>query len=441
MNSKFIHFIANKVRQQNDTDYWWKASVDDLLEDSEIRESLNLPFENGKLQKGSDIMDVWVDSGVAWHTVGKNKVADCVSEGVDQFRGWFQSLLLTSLASRDLPPYKHVIVHGFSVDDKNRKMSKSVGNVVDPDWITDGTMTQKSLGADGLRLWVALYGSEGTSDVKLGPQVLNELELKLKQIRIIYKFLLGALDGYSGEKPNELRLLDKYILYETKQFEEKARSYYKNYRFRAAANEFIHFLHNPLSSIFVNCVRDRLYCVSITSDARLSALYTIDAVGRKLTDVISPILPHLATEYCIHHPMLKNEAYKAIRQQLSHEYPTLNFEKEKQILTLILNLRNSILEKAGSKFDMSKMGIEIKATNNDYEQLLSIQGSQEAVSSQLTELFGCSFVKLLPSNEKETNAVVIDSPGKHCVRCRKFARLETDRLCIRCQDAISTVIY
>uniref|UniRef100_A0A914Y9R3 isoleucine--tRNA ligase n=1 Tax=Panagrolaimus superbus TaxID=310955 RepID=A0A914Y9R3_9BILA len=210
INSKFIQTIAEKIREKNDTDYWWKASMKELLEDSKIQKSLNLSDAKiGEMQKGSDIMDVWVDSGVAWHTIGKDKVANCVSEGIDQFRGWFQSLILTSLAARDLPPYKQILVHGFSVDEKNRKMSKSIGNVIDPDSITDGTMNQKALGADGLRLWVALYGSEGTSDVKLGSQVLNELELKLKQIRNIYKFLLGALDGYHGDKPKQLRLLDK----------------------------------------------------------------------------------------------------------------------------------------------------------------------------------------------------------------------------------------
>ena len=137
MSSAFIKSIATKIRQQNCTDVWWKASLNELLDDSKIRESLNLPsgMNGEQLQKGGDIMDVWLDSGVAWHTMGENKIANVVSEGVDQFRGWFQSLLLTSLASRDLPPYKHVLIHGFSVDDKNRKMSKSVGNVIDPDCV------------------------------------------------------------------------------------------------------------------------------------------------------------------------------------------------------------------------------------------------------------------------------------------------------------------
>lgn len=136
-SSNFIHLIAAKIRQHNDTDFWWKTSAKELLDNPKIRESLNLfAANNDEFQKGSDIMDVWVDSGVAWHTIGKeNVVADCVSEGIDQFRGWFQSLLLTSIAARDAPPYKQILVHGFSVDDKNRKMSKSVGNVIDPDWV------------------------------------------------------------------------------------------------------------------------------------------------------------------------------------------------------------------------------------------------------------------------------------------------------------------
>ena len=254
-NSNFIRFVSDNIRKTKDTDYWWKRNVDDLVGSDNFKSFMkeNNAGNVKNLRKSTDIMDVWMDSGVAWHTIGEDKTADVVVEGIDQFRGWFQSLILTNLASKYKTPFKKILVHGFSVDDKNKKMSKSEGNVIDPDFVTDGNLKANGLGVDGLRLWVAVYGSEGTNDVKLGKKVLEELELKLKQIRNIFKFLLGSLDGCEklDLKDLEFSLLDKFIIHEILKFATKSKENLENYRFRVFINEFIQFTSNPLSSVYI----------------------------------------------------------------------------------------------------------------------------------------------------------------------------------------------
>lgn len=128
-SSEFIEHVANLFGESG-CDIWWQKDVNYFLKDG-----LNLPVSDD-LEKANDIMDVWVDSGLAWTTLDGNQIADLIIEGQDQFRGWFQSLLLTSMLARNQCPFKKVLVHGFAVDEKGHKMSKSTGNVIDPQMVT-----------------------------------------------------------------------------------------------------------------------------------------------------------------------------------------------------------------------------------------------------------------------------------------------------------------
>ncbi|KAE9552309.1 hypothetical protein FO519_004495 [Halicephalobus sp. NKZ332] len=352
------------------------------------------------------------------------------------------------LAARNEPPFEKILVHGFSVDDKNKKMSKSEGNVIDPQSITDGNLKQNALGADGLRLWVAVYGSEGTSDVKLGKKVLEELELKLKQIRTMFKFLLGSLDGHTGygrcdgndksgglsPEDMEFSLLDKFILRETIKFVKRSKENLENYRFRIVINEFVQFISNPLSSIFINSVRDRLYCDPLESKSRNAAIFTIDFVGRQMANLIAPILPHLATEYCLHHPLLKNRADEVHKGKICEELETYlpKNENDESVFEFLLKVRKQLLERIKS-MDLSKKGLLVILDEENYEELFKLQG-EESFDSDLTEIFGVSYVKIQKGDE--TKVEVIESPLKFCIRCRRHSRKESERLCPRCESAV-----
>ncbi|EPB73871.1 tRNA ligase class I [Ancylostoma ceylanicum] len=203
ISKELVEHVADLIAQKG-ADVWWKCSIEDLATDKVLK-SLSLDSADG-LSKGTDIMDVWMDSGVAWHCARKMyedadaaKPTDGVLEGVDQFRGWFQSLLLTSVAAEDALPYKRIHVHGFCVDDNNKKMSKSLGNVVDPETITDGSLRQKALGADGLRLWVALSAGETVGESKIGAKVLGDLELKVICLPILCS-VRSCVDSFEKEQ-------------------------------------------------------------------------------------------------------------------------------------------------------------------------------------------------------------------------------------------------
>ncbi|EYC11023.1 hypothetical protein Y032_0053g2435 [Ancylostoma ceylanicum] len=256
ISKELVEHVADLIAQKG-ADVWWKCSIEDLATDKVLK-SLSLDSADG-LSKGTDIMDVWMDSGVAWHCARKMyedadaaKPTDGVLEGVDQFRGWFQSLLLTSVAAEDALPYKRIHVHGFCVDDNNKKMSKSLGNVVDPETITDGSLRQKALGADGLRLWVALSAGETVGESKIGAKVLGDLELKLAAIRNSLRFLLGGCYGYDGQRPSSpLPLLDQWILRQSHLFGVRCVQNYEKYHFRTVALDILHFVQRTLSAHYI----------------------------------------------------------------------------------------------------------------------------------------------------------------------------------------------
>ncbi|KAK6055019.1 tRNA ligase class I, partial [Cooperia oncophora] len=282
ISKELVEHVADLVAKQG-PDVWWTCSIDDLVTEKVLK-SLNLSSAKG-LSKGTDIMDVWMDSGVAWHCARNayddadaTRATDAVLEGVDQFRGWFQSLLahICGCTGEDALPYKRVHVHGFCVDDNNRKMSKSLGNVVDPETVTDGSLRQKALGADGLRLWVALSAGESVSESKIGDKVLADVELKLVSIRNSLRFLLGGCYGYEGSRPQApLPLLDQWILRKAQQFGVRCVENYENYRFRSAALDILHFAQRTLSAHYISLVRDRLYCSRIGCNDHTSVQFTL----------------------------------------------------------------------------------------------------------------------------------------------------------------------
>ncbi|KAK0427650.1 hypothetical protein QR680_010346 [Steinernema hermaphroditum] len=439
MSPSLIRRVAELVTANNSTDVWWTEPMENILTD-QIRKDLGIK-PGDKLAKGNDVMDVWLDSGCAWKTTPDHAVSDVVSEGVDQFRGWFQSLMLTSLAVRVEAPYKRVNVHGFSVDDKGKKMSKSLGNVIDPEIITDGSLNQKPLGANGLRLWVALYGSEGVGDVKLGKTVLEDLSRRMNQIRISFRFLLGALHRYDaiGREPvpySQRPVLDQYILNEVRSQLIRTKENYEAYKFRAVANDFIQFLQNPLSSVYINCVRDRLYCDPWGSPAHQSAQDTIDLIGRSLATSIAPILPHLSIEYYVNHPLKKNAPKDALRtsiEQIVAEYNDHEMtpsEEVKKQMEILLRLKSRLSAETVGKIDTTKKNVEIIVAGEDYDVLKAIH--EDMWSSDLVEILGVSGAELLVGDSESVK--IVDPSRAFCHRCRKHNRRHEDtEICERCR--------
>lgn len=278
-----------KIFSENGSDVWYSYSIDKLLPSGS-------KYDHTKLEKVGDILDVWFDSGSTWLSVlssgnydaGKMP-ADLYLEGSDQHRGWFQSSLLLSSAINGVAPYKSVITHGFTVDAKGEKMSKSKGNVIAPEKVI------KQYGSEVLRLWVAL--SDYSGDLKVSNEILKQTGESYKKIRNTFRFLLANTDDLATLcTVNDLNSLERWIYHEAKSVFDEVHSCFSSYDFSKGLNSLNNFLVNDLSGIYLDICKDRLYCDSINSTIRNSSqsamLYMLDS----LLSLIAPILTYTVDE-------------------------------------------------------------------------------------------------------------------------------------------------
>lgn len=263
-----------------------------------------------KWKKGTDTMDVWFDSGSSWAGVakGRNELAypaDIYLEGSDQHRGWFQSSLLTSVAAQNQAPYKAVLTHGFVLDEKGYKMSKSLGNVVDPLMVIDGGNNKKAdpaYGADVLRLWVASVDYSG--DVCIGKNIIKQTFESYRKLRNTARYMIGNLadfkplgtDGSNAVPYDELPSMDKWMLGRLSAVLKEVDSAIDEYQFNRASQELLRFATTDLSNFYLDVAKDRLYISGINDSRRRSCQTVIHACLEGFAKSISPILPHMAED-------------------------------------------------------------------------------------------------------------------------------------------------
>nr|CAD7577373.1 unnamed protein product [Timema californicum] len=261
-------------------------------------------------QTAMDILDIWFDSGISWSCVLEDKVADLYMEGIDQFTGWFQSSLLTSVALKDRAPYRNVFVHGFAVDDKGRKMSKSVGNVVDPVDIVQGGKNphkQPALGIDTLRWWVSSHATQHAT-VPVSQSTLQDSTDAVHKLRLVLKFLLGALHDYpplttrEPESGDSFALLDQYMLHLLWELNQQVVEMYENYQYNKVCATLVNFVTNHVSAFYCHIIKDRLYCEHESDPRRRDCQTVLFYILETLTGAFAPVLPHLAEEIYLYHP-------------------------------------------------------------------------------------------------------------------------------------------
>jgi len=297
MDASTLAHVADIVAVHG-TDAWWEMSIEDLLPGD--RHHLA-----AKLRKGEDTMDVWFDSGTSWAGVlaerGLPVPADLYLEGSDQHRGWFQSSLLTGVASRGVAPFKTVLTHGFVLDEKGFKMSKSVGNVVDPLTVIDGGKNQKTeppYGADVLRLWVASV--DFTGDVSIGPGIVSQVADAYRKIRATVRFLLGCLGDFdpatNAVTLADLPALDRYILHRSEAYLEGSRAAFDDFAFFRLYQDAVRWCSTDLSTFYLDVCKDRLYLGPRDGPGRRAAQTALWHVARGLLASLAPITPHLAED-------------------------------------------------------------------------------------------------------------------------------------------------
>ncbi|XP_018570506.1 isoleucine--tRNA ligase, mitochondrial [Anoplophora glabripennis] len=327
--------------EQHGTDFWWKLDMKHLLPENLCSTPPEL------IEKGEDIMDIWFDSGISWAVALEGeKVADLYLEGVDQFTGWFQSSLLTSVALRDKAPYKTVYVHGFAVDENGVKMSKSLGNVVDPAEITGGKKGKKPYGVDTLRWWVACHANQA-SLAHVSPTALQSSAEEVQKIRSVLRFALGTLADYqqSENDGNNLLLIDKYMLHLLYQFHKQVTEAANEYQFHKVSHAVINLLTNEVSALYYMAIKDRLYCDGVDSTTRRAAQYTLTQIFEIVTRSIAPIVPHLAEEMYLHLPQREKTYFRS-----AHAIPASEWEDEgvNGLMRTILRIKRDVNKESGT---------------------------------------------------------------------------------------------
>lgn len=301
---------------EHGSDVWWQREEAGLLPPA-YADQAHL------WRKGTDTMDVWFDSGSSWAgvlgglaaaNVGTSASsapraaypADLYLEGSDQHRGWFQSSLLTSVAVHGQAPYKRVLTHGFVLDEKGRKMSKSLGNVVDPAILVEGGNNEKqepAYGADVLRLWVSSV--DYSADVPLGPGIVKQLADVYRKVRNTARYLLGNLHDFDPRPQaevgyaiaiEELPLLDRWMLQRTAALIDGVQADFESYEFYRFFQALQNFCVVDLSNVYLDIAKDRLYVSAAGSLRRRSCQTVLALVVERLAGLIAPVLCHMAED-------------------------------------------------------------------------------------------------------------------------------------------------
>ena len=421
-DSEIMDRVIELVKKEG-TDIWWKYEAKEIIGE-ELLEKLNL--KDIEIRKERSIMDVWFDSGVSHRgvLVPRNlpRPADLYLEGSDQHRGWFQSSLLTSIASTKDAPYKRVLTHGFVMDGQGRKMSKSLGNTIVPKDIIE------KYGADILRLWVSSV--DYREDVRISENILQQMSDAYRRIRNTARFLMGNLNDfdYATEKVdyNDMFEIDKWAMHKLEELKEKTTEYYDKYEFYNLFQEITYFCSIEMSSFYLDIVKDRLYCEGPKSLERRSAQTVLTEVLKVLVRIISPVLSFTAEEIWERIPAsLKDEESVHLASWIDPNPAYKNEELAKK-WEKIAHLRKEVNKKIEAQRQEGLIGHSLDArvllniTNDDYSFL------KDYTEDEVSDLFIVSQTKFV-DDELENSEIkgisigVTKALGKKCERCWKYS--------------------
>ncbi len=432
-----------KIFEKESSDAWVKYSVDELLP-----EGFKCP-KCGKTHcftKENDIMDVWFDSGITWRAVVEKRSeqlghtpVDMYLEGSDQHRGWFQSSLLTSIATQGKAPYKTVLTHGFVFGEDGRKMSKSLGNYIRPDDII------KTYGADILRLWAASV--DYRNDTKIGDNIIKQLVEIFKKIRNTSRFLLGNLFDFDPAEDyveyDELKNIDKFALHKLNQLILQVTEAFNNYEFYKYFQQLQNFAAVDLSSFYLDIVKDRLYTAGKKSLSRRACQTVLYEISQMLVRLLVPVMPHQAEDIWMSVPQAQKGGLESI---LLSDWPKANekwnnHELEEEF-SKILKAREVVTraieplradKKVGSSLEVA---VYIKAEDDNVLKSNEDELCNIFITSQ-AYVVDKSPEKVLNEHIEEGYTVwVTKAEGEKCARCWKYRKLNSDGICAECVDAI-----
>jgi isoleucyl-tRNA synthetase len=430
-------------------DAWWTDAPDDL--------AWIVPGLSGSHTRGKDTMDVWFDSGSSWTQTPQQ--ADLCIEGTDQHRGWFQSSLLTHTCAseRNTAPYKTLITHGFTLDQDGKKMSKSIGNIIAPSQIMDGSLLpvvapkkkqafagSNVLGADALRYWVA--SCDHTRDVVIGQEVLKSNHAALLKYRTILKMLLGSMHISARTAP--ITKLDQIALSQLQRVMDDAASSYANFEFYKGINVINKWINGDLSAFYLEAIKDRLYCGDGGG--------VLEEIFHGLLRMLTPIVPRLVEETWDHRLLWMKEEEQIHPFHRTHEHPLTPRaikidEKILEDIPWLLNA-NAAIKTAQEEGRAQKLVGSSLQSAVVLQLPESARGVFERYADELESIFVVSSVTIAEHLEEESDwvftadfdttggrgtAYVLPPKEAKCPRCWRYVAPAKDELCRRCEDVVS----
>ena len=404
---------------------WFEREAKDLLPEGYT----NPHSPNGKFEKEKDIMDVWFDSGSSYSTLARRGLpypCDLYLEGSDQYRGWFNSSIITAVATTGTAPYKAVLSHGFTLDGEGRKMSKSLGNTVDPIKVCNTN------GADILRLWVASVDYQ--SDMPLSQDILKQVSESYRKIRNTLKFLLSNVSDFnpSDSLPYEkLESIDKYMLIKLNKFIKEVKDGYDTFRFGDVYKTVLNYVSSTLSAFYLDFTKDILYIEDPKSNRRLSVQTVFYKIVDSLIKLLSPILPHTMSE-----------AYDCLPFKTAEDVYLTDMPE-------VVEIKDDIEEKydAFMKYrDVVLKALEdarsAKVIGKSFNAKLTITLDDEAkkvfevAKDNAATLLIVSQIEFVDGNEFKVE--VTPAEGCTCARCRMIVPfVSVDELCPRCASIVN----
>ena len=432
-----------KLIKENGSNIWYKLSEKELLPEGYT----NSHSPNGIFRKEKDIMDVWFDSGSSWNGVlnerGLKYPADLYLEGSDQYRGWFNSSLILSLAVNGKAPYKNVVSHGFVMDEHWEKMSKSKGNGIDPLKIIN------IYGSDVCRLWASLVDYQ--QDARISESIVKTISEQYRKIRNTLRFLLGNLNNGSvndsfkeEDKVDTFEKIDLYVLARLEEVKNKVIDNMESFNFINAISEILKFVSDDLSSFYFEITKDILYCENKTSLRRRQVQTVLNEVLFTLMRLLNPILPFTMDEVNANYPLRSKDNVQYYR------YPTKSNIYSKDLLdeySLIKTLRNDVLKALEEKRALGEIKSSLLASVDleiKDEKIKAIIDTYPHV--EVERLFIVSKVVLKDNVEgfkgEVSNSLVSKHTGVRCDRCWNYKdedEIITEgevHLCPRCKKAM-----
>lgn len=442
IDPEVIDHIADLIAEHG-INIWFEKEAKDLLPEGYTHPS----SPNGHFEKETDIMDVWFDSGSSHAGVLKNRdelefPADLYLEGSDQYRGWFNSSLTTSVAVNGVAPYRAVWSQGFVLDDKGRAMSKSLGNVIDP------MKVMNQLGADIIRLWVT--NVDVGADVPISMEILQQVSETYRKIRNTLRFMIQNTEDFDKAENyvayDDLRPVDQYLLNRLDEVVATIKEAYEAYDFRSAYRAINHFCTVDLSNFYMNIAKDILYIEAPNSANRRAIQTVFYEVLVTLTRLLTPVIPHTAEEVWEY---LQEDAEYV---QLAEMPEVKQYANQTEVLKQwqqFMDVRDNILK-------VNEMAREQKVIGKDFEAKTTLYVNDEIaklledMDTNIRQVMVASALDIRPLAEKPADDSIVDfdgmsvkvehMPGEVCDRCRITSEdtkvFGEDRLCARCQHIV-----